>query len=63
MCRRAAAASGNPGKLEQVAYGLLPRDVFIAVSSGRLGTSTLPRGKFCGRVIDLIQVNARSCPQ
>ena len=38
----------DPGKLAQIAYGLLPRDVFISVSSGHGGTSTLTSGRSCG---------------
>ena len=38
----------DPGKLAQIAYGLLPRDVFIRWSSGRRATSILTSGRSCG---------------
>ena len=43
-------AATDPGKLAQIAYGLLPRDVFISVEQR---TPAILR-----RVIDLIKVNA-----
>ena len=37
----------DPGKLAQIAYGLLPRDVFISVEQRTPGTSILTNGRSC----------------
>jgi hypothetical protein len=48
----------DPGKLAQIAYGLLPRDVFISVEQRTPGNLDPDEWAILRRVIDLIQVNA-----
>ena len=48
----------DPGKLAQIAYGLLPRDVFISVEQRVPGNLDPDEWATLRRVIDLIQVNA-----
>jgi hypothetical protein len=38
----------DPGKLAQIAYGLLPRDVFISVEQRTPGNLILTSGRSCG---------------
>jgi hypothetical protein len=38
----------DPGELALIAYGLLPRDVFISVEQGTRATSILTSGPFAG---------------
>ena len=50
----------NPGKLAQIAYGLLPRDVFISVEQRTPDNLDPDEWAILRRVIDLIhQVNAK----
>ena len=49
----------DPGKLAQIAYGLLPRDVFISVEQRTPGNLDPDEWAILRRVIDLIQVNAK----
>ena len=49
----------DPGKLAQIAYGLLPRDVFISVEQRVPGNLDPDEWAILRRVIDLIQVNAK----
>ena len=59
-CGRAAAvAVTDPGKLAQIAYGLLPRDVFISVEQRTPGNLDPDEWAILRRVIDLIQQNAQ----
>ena len=53
-------AVNDPGKLAQIAYGLLPRDVFISVEQRTPGNLDPDEWAILRRVIDLIQVNAKS---
>jgi hypothetical protein len=48
----------DPGKLAQIAYGLLPRDVFISVEQRTPGNLDPDEWAVLRRVIDLIQANA-----
>ena len=48
----------DPVKLAQIAYGLLPRDVFISVEQRTPGNLDPDEWAILRRVIDLIQVNA-----
>jgi hypothetical protein len=48
----------DPGKLAQIAYGLLPRDVFISVEQRTPGNLDPDEWAILRRVIDLIQQNA-----
>lgn len=48
----------DPGKLAQIAYGLLPRDVFISVEQRTPGNLDPDEWAILRRVIDLIQANA-----
>jgi hypothetical protein len=48
----------DPGKLAQIAYGLLPRDVFISVEQRTPGNLDPAEWEILRRVIDLIQENA-----
>ena len=48
----------DPGKLAQIAYGLLPRDVFISVEQRTLGNLDPDEWAILRRVIDLIKQNA-----
>jgi hypothetical protein len=48
----------DPGKLAQIAYGLLPRDVFISVEQRVPGNLDPDEWAILRRVIDLIQANA-----
>jgi hypothetical protein len=49
----------DPGKLAQIPYGLLPRDVFISVEQRVPGNLDPDEWALLRRVIDLIQVNAK----
>jgi hypothetical protein len=49
----------DPGKLAQIAYGLLPRDVFISVEQRTPGNLDPDEWAILRRVIDLIQQNAK----
>jgi hypothetical protein len=49
----------DPGKLAQITYGLLPRDVFISVEQRTPGNLDPDAWAILRRVIDLIQVNAK----
>jgi hypothetical protein len=49
----------DPGKLAQIAYGLLPRDVFISVEQRTPGNVDPDEWAILRRVIDLIQQNAQ----
>ena len=49
----------DPGKLATIAYGLLPRDVFIIVEQRTPGNLDPDEWAILRRVIDLIQVNAK----
>jgi hypothetical protein len=49
----------DPGKLAQIAYGLLPRDVFISVEQRTPGNLDPAEWEILRRVIDLIQANAK----
>jgi hypothetical protein len=49
----------DPGKLATIAYGLLPRDVFISVEQRTPGNLDPDEWAILRRVIDLIQVNAK----
>jgi hypothetical protein len=51
-------AATDPGKLAQIAYGLLPRDVFLSVEQRTPGNLDPDEWAILRRVIDLIQVNA-----
>ena len=48
----------DPGKLAQIAYGLLPRDFFISVEQQTPGNLDPDEWAILWRVIDLIKVNA-----
>jgi hypothetical protein len=48
----------EPGKLAQIAYGLLPRDVFISVEQRAPGNLDPDEWAILRRVIDLIKQNA-----
>ena len=48
----------DPGKLAQIAYGLLPRDVFISVEQRTPGNLDPDEWAILRRVIDLIKQNA-----
>ena len=48
----------DPVKLAQIAYGLLPRDVFISVEQRTPGNLDPDEWAILRRVIDLIQPNA-----
>ncbi|QHO75527.1 hypothetical protein ACH79_25650 [Bradyrhizobium sp. CCBAU 051011] len=48
----------DPGKLAQIAYGLLPRDVFISVEQRTPGNLDADEWQILRRVIDLIKQNA-----
>jgi hypothetical protein len=49
----------DPGKLAQIAYGLLPRDVFISVEQRTPGNLDTDEWAIPRRLIDLIQANAK----
>jgi hypothetical protein len=49
----------DPGKLAQIAYGLLPRDIFISVEQQTPGNLDPDEWAILRRVIDLIQTNAK----
>jgi hypothetical protein len=49
----------DPGKLAQIAYGLLPRDVFISVEQRTSGNLDPDEWAVLRRVIDLIRANAK----
>jgi hypothetical protein len=49
----------EPAKLAQIAYGLLPRDVFISVEQRTPGNLDPEEWAILRRVIDLIQANAK----
>ena len=49
----------DPGKLAQIAYGLLPRDVFISVEQRTPGNLDPDEWAILRRAIDLIQQNAK----
>jgi hypothetical protein len=49
----------DPGKLAQIAYGLLPRDVFISVEQRTPGNLDPDEWAILRRVIDLIKTNAK----
>jgi hypothetical protein len=48
----------EPGKLAQIAYGLLPRDVFISVEQRARGNLEPDEWATLQRVLDIIQANA-----
>ena len=48
----------DPGKLAQIAYCLLPRDVFISVEQWTPGNLDPGEWEILRRVISLIQANA-----
>jgi len=48
----------DPGKPAQIAYGLLPRDVFISVEQRTPGNLDPDEWAILRRVIDLIKTNA-----
>jgi hypothetical protein len=48
----------DPGKLASIAYGLLPRDVFISVEQRTPGNLDPDEWAILRRVIDLIKQNA-----
>ena len=48
----------EPGKLAQIAYGLLPRDVFISVEQRAPGNLEPDDWATLRRVLDIIQANA-----
>jgi hypothetical protein len=48
----------DPGKLAQIAYGLLPRDVFTSVEQRTPGNLDPDKWAILRRVIDLIKQNA-----
>ena len=48
----------DPGKLAQIAYGLLPRDVFISGEQRTPGNLDPDAWAILRRVIDLIKTNA-----
>jgi hypothetical protein len=50
-------AATDPVKLAQIAYGLLPRDVFISVEQRTPGNLDPDEWAILRRVIDLIRVN------
>jgi hypothetical protein len=52
-------AIADPGKLAQIAYGLLPRDDFISVEQRTPRNLDPDEWAILRRVIDLIQVNAK----
>ena len=55
-----AAQLGTPrAKLAQIAYGLLPRDVFISVEQRAPGNLDPDEWAILRRVMDLIQMNAK----
>jgi hypothetical protein len=49
----------DPGKLAQIAYGLLPRDVFISFEQRTPGNLDPDEWAILRRVIDIIQANAK----
>ncbi|WOH47652.1 DUF5681 domain-containing protein [Bradyrhizobium sp. sBnM-33] len=49
----------DPCKLATIAYGLLPRDVFISIEQRAPGNLEPDESAILRRVIDLIQVNAK----
>ena len=49
----------DPGKLAQIAYGLLPSDVFISVEQRTPGNLDPDEWAIPRRVIDLMQPNAK----
>ena len=51
-------AMTDPGKLAQIAYGLLPRDVFISVEQRTPGNLDPDEWAILRRAIDLIKQNA-----
>lgn len=51
-------AKDDPGKLAQIAYGLLPRDVFITVEQRTPGNLDPESWEALRRVLDLIQAYA-----
>jgi hypothetical protein len=51
-------ATDGPGKLPQIGYGLLPRDIFISVEQWT-GNLDPDEWAILRRVIDLIQQNAK----
>jgi hypothetical protein len=57
--RPATPGCTDPGKLAQIAYGLLPRDVFISVEQRTPGNLDPDEWAILRRVIDLIQQNAK----
>ena len=52
------AAANDPGKLAQIAYGLLPRDVFISVEQRPPGNLEPNEWATLRRVLDIIQAYA-----
>ena len=54
-----AWAIEDPGRLAQIAYGLLPRDVFISVKQQTPGNLDPDEWAILRSVIDLIQTNAK----
>jgi hypothetical protein len=54
-------AVADPGKLAQIAYGLLPRDVFISVEQRTPGNLDPDERATLRRVIDLIQASSDPC--
>jgi hypothetical protein len=53
----ASLVKDDPGKLAQIAYGLLPRDVFISVEQRTPGNLDPDEWAILRNVIDLIQAN------
>ena len=54
----ARLAITEPGKLAQIAYGLLPRDVFISVEQRAPGNLEPDEWATLRRVLDIIQASA-----
>jgi hypothetical protein len=52
-------ATDGPGKLPQIDYGLLPRDIFISVEQRTPGNLDPDEWAILRRVIDLLQQNAK----
>ena len=57
----ARLAVDEPGKQATIAYGLLPRDVFISVEQRTPGNLDPADWEILRRVVDLIKVNAPVC--
>jgi hypothetical protein len=57
----ARLATEEPGKLAQIAYGLLPRDVFISVEQRAPGNLEPDEWATLRRVLDIIQQCVCAC--